>query len=318
LTTTLRLATIADIPDALQLCRSAGWNQLEQDWVRLLEYEPDGCFAAEVDGKLVGTVTTTCYGTELAWIGMMLVDPDFRRRGIATSLMNRSLEYLAHRAIRCIKLDATPEGSHVYERLGFRTEWTMRRWMREGTATEGTESGDAQSGDAESSDGGERPHGKTRRGPSGSIDPSILKPYLEMDRRAFGVDRGNWLLQLLGGSTVRTHSSEPAGSIDDELGTAAGRGPGAIGMLRRGFLASYLGPLIVADLSSAARVVHDLLRCTSEPVFWDIPEPNHRAVALAEQLNFQPVRHLTRMWTGSYCVRSDLERLFALADPSTG
>ncbi len=313
MTAALRLATIADIPDALRLCRSAGWNQLEQDWVRLLEYEPEGCFAAEVDGRLVGTVTTTCYGSELAWIGMMLVDPDFRRRGIATSLMNRSLEYLTHRGIRCIKLDATPEGSHVYERLGFRTEWTMRRWMREGTANEDTESEDTDSGNA-----AEQRQGTTKRGLDRSIDPAILEPYFEMDRRAFGVDRGTWLLRLLDGSTVRYHSNEPEALLGDERGTT-GRGyPGAIGMLRKGFLASYLGPLIVAELSSAAHVVRDLLRCTSEPVFWDIPDPNHRAVALAEQLNFRPVRLLTRMWTGSHHVRSDLERLFALADPSTG
>lgn len=308
MTANLRLATIADIPNALRLCRAAGWNQLEQDWVRLLEYEPEGCFAAEIDGRLVGTVTTTCYGTELAWIGMMLVDPDFRRRGIATALMNRSLEYLADRGIRCIKLDATPEGSHVYERLGFRNEWPMRRWMREGTALD----------DKEPDHGGERPRGTSERWPGGPVDPSILEPYLEMDRRAFGVDRSDWLLQLLDGSIVRSHSNEPDGLVSDQQHAAAPRHPGAIGMLRRGFLASYLGPLIVTELSAAARVIQDLLRCTSEPVFWDIPDPNHQAVALAEQLHFRPVRHLTRMWRGSYCVRADLERLFALADPSTG
>ena len=308
MTTSLRRATIADIPAALRLCRTAGWNQLEQDWVRLLEYEPEGCFVAEVDARLVGTVTTTCYGTQLAWIGMMLVDPDFRRRGIATSLMHRSFEYLANRGIRCIKLDATPEGRHVYERLGFTAEWSMRRWMREGSAAEDQTAGDAD----------ERLRGEPSQGPNPSNAPSLLEPYLGLDRRAFGVDRGDWLLRLLDGSTVRFHSRETEVVIEDEGAPAAQPQPGAIGMLRRGFLASYLGPLIVAQLPSAAHVVQDLLRCTSDPVFWDIPDPNHQGVALAEQLNFHSIRHLTRMWKGSHCVRSDLECLFALADPSTG
>ncbi len=134
----LRLATTEDIPAALTLCRIAGWNQLTEDWKRLLDYEPDGCFAAETEGRLVGTVTTTRYGSGLAWIGMMLVHPDYRRRGIATMLMERSLEYLQDRGVRCIKLDATPEGQHVYEQLGFSAEWSMRRWTRAGTLEVGS------------------------------------------------------------------------------------------------------------------------------------------------------------------------------------
>ena len=77
----IRRANIDDIPAALALCRLSGWNQKPEDWRRLIQYEPAGCFVAESQGEVVGTVTTTCYGQELAWIGMMLVHPDFRRRG---------------------------------------------------------------------------------------------------------------------------------------------------------------------------------------------------------------------------------------------
>ena len=87
----IRPFTRDDIAPALQLCRSAGWNQLHADWSRLIEYQPNGCFVAELDGRLVGTVTTTSYGTELAWIGMMLVHPEYRRRGIGTELMNAAM-----------------------------------------------------------------------------------------------------------------------------------------------------------------------------------------------------------------------------------
>ena len=124
----IRPLTPDDISGALELCRTAGWNQLHQDWSRLIRYEPEGCFAAEVDGALVGTVTTTSYGTDLAWIGMMLVHERYRRRGIATELMNASLEYLDDRSVQCIKLDATPLGRPVYERLGFQAEWSFQRW----------------------------------------------------------------------------------------------------------------------------------------------------------------------------------------------
>ncbi len=124
----IRSFTERDIPPALALCRVSGWNQLPEDWIRFVDHQPDGCFAADIDGKLVGTVTTIRYETKLAWIGMMLVDPNYRRRGIATALMNRALQYLQSLQIKCIKLDATPEGQLVYQRLGFQAEWEFHRW----------------------------------------------------------------------------------------------------------------------------------------------------------------------------------------------
>jgi len=124
----LRHLTETDLDFADRMRAALGWNQRREDWARYLRHAPDGCFLAEWEGQPAGTVTTTSYGEDLAWIGMLLVHPDYRRRGIATALMERALEHLRSRRIRCIKLDATPEGRPVYERLGFRDEWTMQRW----------------------------------------------------------------------------------------------------------------------------------------------------------------------------------------------
>ena len=88
-------------------------------------------FVALMDDDLVGTITTTSYGTELAWIGMMLVHPDFRRRGIATALMKAGLDYLRGGGVRCMKLDATPAGQPVYEKLGFQPEWSIERGIEQ-------------------------------------------------------------------------------------------------------------------------------------------------------------------------------------------
>jgi hypothetical protein len=58
----IRLLTEGDVEAALTLQRPEGWNQTERDWSRLLQLEPAGCFAAEVNGRVIGTVTTTTYG----------------------------------------------------------------------------------------------------------------------------------------------------------------------------------------------------------------------------------------------------------------
>src|ERR1043165_10290372 len=90
----IRLLFESDVPAAMRLKEAAGWNQTEDDWRRLLVLEPNGCFGVIKDGALVGTTTTTTYGNDLAWIGMVLVDPQQRRQGIAMQLMNVALDYL--------------------------------------------------------------------------------------------------------------------------------------------------------------------------------------------------------------------------------
>lgn len=175
----LRPLLDADVPAAHQLSRSAGWNQTQRDWRRALRYEPDGCFAAERDGAVVGTVTTTRYGTQLAWIGMMLVHPDHRRQGIARGLMQRAIDYLQQHNVECIRLDATPAGRPLYEQLGFQPEWTFHRWHSPGQTS------------------------RSATDPIFQASPeSTIFTDCDFDRTAFGADRRNWLRAVAADSIV--------------------------------------------------------------------------------------------------------------------
>jgi GNAT superfamily N-acetyltransferase len=259
-----------DLPAALALCRAAGWNQLREDWNRLLEQEPEGCFAIEIDDQLAGTVTTTRYGAQLAWIGMMLVREDFQRQGIARELIGASLDYLRQRGVMCIKLDATPAGWHVYRQLGFQDEWPLQRWAR-----------DQLPGKAWGLSGAE-----------------LTAASLQLDRRAFAVDRAAFLQRLARDSSVCTHA-------------------GGFGMLRRGYLADYLGPVVAEDSGAARAIISELLQgCGAARVFWDVIQP--QAATIAASLGFTPVRPLTRMWTGSKLLAAAIEWQYAISDPGTG
>lgn len=261
-----------DIGGALQLCRSAGWNQLREDWKRLIEYQPQGCFAATVDETLVGTVTTTSYGKDLGWIGMMLVHEDFRRRGIATQLMQTSIDYLRDHRVACIKLDATPAGAHVYERFGFQSEFSFQRFAR-------TSFGEPE-------DQVTQPNGALR------------DPHFQMDRFAFGADRGEWIRKMSSDSTV----------VVSEEG---------FGMLRAGFLADYLGPVVASSGTGARDLIGRCLEHSfADQIFWDVLHP--RAASLAHSMDFVPVRDLTRMRLGTPLHCEGLERQFAICDPAVG
>src|SRR6266403_3003964 len=124
----LRVMTKADICAAQRLREIAGWNQTNIDWERFLEASEAGCFVAEFDDKVCGTAATISFENRFAWVGMVLVDPAYRGRSIGTKLLEQTIEYLDARRIPCIKLDATPQGKPLYEKLGFVPEYEIERW----------------------------------------------------------------------------------------------------------------------------------------------------------------------------------------------
>ncbi len=293
-TINVRPFTGDDVAAALQLCRAAGWNQLTDDWTRMVDYQPHGCFVADIQGRLVGTVTTTSYGKQLGWIGMMLVDPEFRRRGIATLLMNAALQYLRDCGVGCIKLDATPAGQPVYERLGFRPEWSFHRWQHEPGQIE-LEPGQHEPGQIVSTPP-EIPPADTGGMPV--HDDSFVGEHRSLDLDAFGVDRALWLQRMVDGSHCVNH-------------------PGGFGMIRPGHLATYLGPVAASDPAAAKGIIGDLLSHVQGTVFWDVPQPNQNAVDLAVHFGFQRIRDLTRMFIGSP-FSPNIGLQYALCDPGTG
>lgn len=120
-----RPLTADDLPRAAALSALIGWNQVARDWALFLG-EGEGRALDDDGDALAATAAVIRYGTDLAWISMVLVRPDMRRRGIATVLMRWAMETL--HGTRCAALDATPAGREVYRRLGFRDLWGFARW----------------------------------------------------------------------------------------------------------------------------------------------------------------------------------------------
>ncbi len=210
----------SDLADAMTLVRAAGWNQTENDWLHFLELEPEGAFALETGGRVVATTTVMCYGRDLAWIGMVLTLPEFRGHGLARRLMREALAYVEQRNVEWTKLDATSMGHHLYETLGFIDEQPVERWRRP------PEPGDFQAPDL------------------------AFEPETELDRKAFGADRGRLLAFFR-----RFEAASVAG--------------GGFALGRPGNAAAYFGPC-VCRFPEAARVLLEwfLARHTHEPVFW--------------------------------------------------
>jgi GNAT superfamily N-acetyltransferase len=283
----LRLMTASDIGAAEQIRSLIGWNQVAEDWQRLLELDPGGCFVVEQQGEPVGTVTTTAYDTALGWIGMLLVHPGRRRQGIGTLLLHHAIHSLQQRGVRCIGLDATPAGEILYARDGFQAVWPLARW--EAISAPLLPAIDASI--------------TIRSG----IAAEAWAQVIALDAESFGLNRPDLLRSLARQSALTAVAYDPHGQVT------------AFGMLRRGSHAMLLGPLVATTPQGAANLLANLCGAfPGQPFFWDIPEPNQSARHLAESIGFRRQRPLTRMILGKGCTLPKPRLLYAIADLATG
>ena len=280
----LRLLTADDLPLVWRLKQQAGWNQTPEDLERFLALAGDGWFVAELDRVPVGTVATFEFG-DVAWIAMMLVDPQYRGRGIGRALMNQALEHLDGRGIGTIRLDATPLGRPLYETLGFKPQFELARYA--GIVS------DAAIGD------------HAIPCPIEMALPHDLEAICRFDQAVTRTDRQSLLARLW--------EEQPG-----EFRVARGNGALAGFMASRpGANARQIGPCL-AEAAAGPSLFQDALdRHAGEPVFIDIPLAHAAATEIAVSRGLSPQRTLTRMCRGAE-VCEDLTRLWASSSPEKG
>jgi GNAT superfamily N-acetyltransferase len=121
------------VAGCLALSAAANWNQNEADW-RLMLSLGHGWGISE-HGRLVASTLVLPYGG-FAWISMVLVLPEQRRKGYASRLLSTAIADLHARGLTPI-LDATPAGHAVYRQAGFHDSWTFKRFFHGGVKRQG-------------------------------------------------------------------------------------------------------------------------------------------------------------------------------------
>ena len=104
----------------------------ERTFNSLLRQPHAALFVAESGGRIAGYAATWFVADE-AELGDLAVHPDFRRRGIGSRLLDRTLEEAGSRAIRVLYLEvrAGNEGARrLYERSGFEVVTVRRAYYR--------------------------------------------------------------------------------------------------------------------------------------------------------------------------------------------
>jgi len=277
---TIRLLSASDIPAALRLSMQAGWEDVETDWRRVLDWEPNGCFAAEINGQVIGTVTTIRYETDLGWIGYMLVDLVHRRRGVGTSLMTAALKKLEGR-VACIMLDASAMGRPVYSKFGFRSVYAVNDWV--GTAS--------------------LPHAECP-----TITDDCLPAIADFDLPRFGADRRRVLYRL---ASEFPHLAR----VDlDRNGNIQGYLLG----YRRGRLIQ-IGPWVHEDPQGAARLLGSVSEASNgRPFLIRVPEVNTRVTQIVRLAGLKHVSSYTRMILGNASPSGKPESICSITSLAVG
>jgi predicted N-acetyltransferase YhbS len=282
----IRIMTKQDIPAGLRLNTLSGWNQTSADWERFLVSSPRGCFVMEDGNKVVGTAATICYENRFAWIGMVLVDPEYRKQGIGTQLLNKTIEHLDHSNISTIKLDATPLGKPLYAKLGFISEFEIERWVLK------------------------RPPGTISTIPSTPPAPMTEDQQQEiftLDRKCFGADRSFLLRSLF--------DQAPELAI-----TAWQNGvPLCFAFGRYGLFADHVGPCMATSRVAAENLLREFLtRSSRDILIVDCIKSNPGVVESLAALGFVPSRPLTRMVRGPNAYPGRPDSLWAILGPEFG
>lgn len=280
----LRTMQQDDLPAVMDLKTAEGWNQTKTDWELFLTHHPDLCLVAGLEERTVGTVSAFAFENKLAWIGMMLVHRQFRRKGISKRLMRE----LIHRLNFCqtIKLDATPAGQPVYEKLGFIKEYSLFRWIR-------------------------KPSGAlTIRDLSQSVyklDSFSLDEILALDAAVFGANREVVLRHIW--------ASFPGGAyLFREQGLVKG-----FLLSRKGSNYLQLGPLIAEnDAVARALLQQALIQLEGRELVLDMAANRPAMNDWLEQEGFKIQRELIRMYLHTNSASGIPEKYFLIAGPELG
>jgi GNAT superfamily N-acetyltransferase len=278
--------TPSELDDVGTLVREARWNQLAADWRIFIEFGRLYAIHSEA-GRIIATTATLPYGGRFAWISMVLVAGEHRRRGLGTMMLRRAMADLT--AAKLVPaLDATPDGRTVYRKLGFEDSWGFQRLIRRERQRAGTNVG--------------APAGITVR-PITDADWPALCAY---DAAAFGAERSAVLAGMRGRLPAAELVATRAGAIAGFL------------LGRDGGLAAHIGPLIADDDAIACALVARALDGIEGPLFVDLADSKRELGRFLDARGFAAARPFTRMLYGSSARFDDAARTFAVVGPEFG
>lgn len=257
----IRRMSLADLGTALDWAAAEGWNPGIDDARCFLAADPHGFFMGTWDGEPIGCISAVAYDNAFGFIGLYIVQQEWRGKGFGMRLWNEGMAYLGERNVG---LDGVIAQQANYRKSGFVLAYRNVRYR--GVAADCVE-----------------PLADMTVVNASSVPFDRLLAY---DTRCFISVREAFLRAWL----TQEHARAFAALDGDEV-----RG---YGVIRRCLSGYKIGPLFADDLRIARALYQRLVSSIKgETVFLDVPESNASAVALAIEHDMTSVFETARMYT---------------------
>jgi GNAT superfamily N-acetyltransferase len=281
----LKRLELRDIQQAIQLSMAENWNQTEKDWELLIRNPQNLCLAATDNEKLIGTATAINYENDLAWIGMVIVDKEYRGQKISKMLVSNLIENF--KDCTSLKLDATPAGQPVYQKFGFNEECLIHRFTSTSVFINDLHPGRESSAER-----------------AGLKD---IQEIIEYDKRIFGANRK----QLIG--FYLTNYPERAWMLRQN-GKITG-----IAMGRKGNQFHHIGPVSASNSENAKKLISkSLVGLENQPVVVDILGNKKELINWFNTIGFKQERDFVRMYKNENSCSGLPENQFLISGPEFG
>ena len=262
-----------------------GWDNTPASFRLFLEHDPDGCFLAEIDGRSAGMITSTRH-VGSAWLGNLIVAPDFRRRGVGEGLMRHTMDHLTQRGVRTLWLEGDPMGVNIYRRLGFVDRFDSPRFHK--APPHDVPPPEAAEGDVE------------------TLSGSSLEAIRAYDTPRFGDDRGKLLGELLSLARGAFGVNRNGRLVGYVMALPSGAGV-------------RIGPCVAEDDRALTRLLDAVLATSlDEDVILAVPGDHATASALLEARGFTRTPSSLRMGWGAEPSGGIPGRVAALANGAAG
>jgi ribosomal protein S18 acetylase RimI-like enzyme len=249
-----------DLQLTIDWAAQEGWNPGLHDAHCFRVADPSGFFIGELRDEPVGSISAVAYDANFGFIGLYIVKPEWRGRGLGYRIWQHGIAYLG---ARNIGLDGVVAQQGNYAKSGFRLAWRNVRFQGVARAN--------------------IPHDHGALMQLADVPRSVLEAY---DRTLFPAARASFLDAWLTQPDAVALASVNAGQL---------RGYAVLRKCRAG---RKVGPLCAEDAHTAQTLFDALLaHCPGETVALDVPEPNPAAIALAERHGMTSVFETARMYT---------------------
>ena len=212
---------------------------------------------------------------------MVLVTPEWRKRGLATLLVDDCVKFLQGAQLVPV-LDATPAGAQVYGRIGFQPGFELARWEHAAAVAVAVDESGVDVRPASAAD---------------------IDTMADLDERTTGIGRRFLLRAFL------TRAETGAWMTSDARGFV---------IARQGRRAWQIGPLVAPDEQTALALLSTALSCCSGRVFLDVPQRWTVLAHWLERHGFVRQRSFVRMALGPASAPQVSDHLFVLAGPEFG